>query len=209
MLCGKYLSILYNVLKPLFALSELIQVVESENIWTLNWFCFHNLKSSSQIIQGELLTFEFCSDFSKKNKDGQMQEQKNSFESHYRIVSPTFQYKMSHRQVGKCIIINNKNFDARTGKEASAPHVIKSFLTWKKKQQQKTANVFVIWPSRPTTGMNVRNGTDKDAGELFKCFKNLGFDVFIYNDQTCANMERLLREGEEGQREISCQLFWN
>lgn len=44
--------------------------------------------------------------------------------------------------------------------------------------------------------MNIRNGTDKDAGELFKCFKSLGFDVFIYNDQTCKNMERLLKEGE-------------
>lgn len=44
--------------------------------------------------------------------------------------------------------------------------------------------------------MNVRNGTDRDAGELFKCFKSLGFDVCIYNDQTCEKMERLLREGE-------------
>lgn len=47
-----------------------------------------------------------------------------------------------------------------------------------------------------STGMNVRNGTDRDAGELFKCFKSLGFDVFIYNDQTCEKMERLLKEGE-------------
>lgn len=47
-----------------------------------------------------------------------------------------------------------------------------------------------------STGMNVRNGTDRDAGELFKCFKSLGFDVYIYNDQTCEKMERLLREGE-------------
>lgn len=47
-----------------------------------------------------------------------------------------------------------------------------------------------------STGMNVRNGTDRDAGELFKCFKSLGFDVCIYNDQTCEKMERLLREGE-------------
>lgn len=46
-------------------------------------------------------------------------------------------------------------------------------------------------------GMNVRNGTDRDAGELFKCFKSLGFEVCIYNDQTCEKMERLLREGEE------------
>lgn len=47
-----------------------------------------------------------------------------------------------------------------------------------------------------SAGMNVRNGTDRDAGELFKCFKSLGFDVFIYNDQTCEKMERLLRDGE-------------
>lgn len=44
--------------------------------------------------------------------------------------------------------------------------------------------------------MNVRNGTDRDAGELYKCFKNLGFDVILYNDQTCEKMERLLREGK-------------
>lgn len=44
--------------------------------------------------------------------------------------------------------------------------------------------------------MNVRNGTDRDAGELYKCFKSLGFDVSIYNDQTCDKMEHLLKEGE-------------
>ena len=52
---------------------------------------------------------------SKKNKDGQAREQDYSSESHYRIVSPTFQYKMSHQRMGKCIIINNKNFDEKTG----------------------------------------------------------------------------------------------
>lgn len=50
-----------------------------------------------------------------KKKDGKFQNKEQSAESHYRIVSPTFQYKMSHRHVGKCIIINNKNFDERTG----------------------------------------------------------------------------------------------
>ncbi|TRY60340.1 hypothetical protein DNTS_013674 [Danionella cerebrum] len=102
-----------------------------------------------------------------KKKDGKLEE-KGEPESHYRIVSPTFQYKMSHQRVGKCIIINNKNFDEKTG-------------------------------------MNVRNGTDRDAGELFKCFKSLGFEVFIYNDQTCKNMERLLKEvSEEDHSESSC-----
>lgn len=56
-----------------------------------------------------------CLTVSKKNKDGQTREQDYSSESHYRIVSPTFQYKMSHQRVGKCIIINNKNFDEKTG----------------------------------------------------------------------------------------------
>ncbi|KAM4623552.1 caspase-7 isoform 2-T2 [Polymixia lowei] len=96
----------------------------------------------------------------KKNNDGQTREQDYSSESHYRIVSPTFQYKMSHQRVGKCIIINNKNFDEKT---------------------------------------------DRDAGELFKCFKSLGFDVCIYNDQTCEKMERLLREAsEEDHSDSSC-----
>nr|ANS12220.1 caspase-7 [Ctenopharyngodon idella] len=106
--------------------------------------------------------------FGSKKKDGKLQEKEQSSESHYRIVSPTFQYKMSHQHVGKCIIINNKNFDEKTG-------------------------------------MNVRNGTDKDAGELFKCFKSLGFDVSIYNDQTCKNMERLLKKvSEEDHSDSSC-----
>ncbi|XP_007259314.2 caspase-7 isoform X1 [Astyanax mexicanus] len=106
--------------------------------------------------KGRFILFGF-----KKNKDGKLREKD-------RIVSPAFQYKMSHRRVGKCIIINNKNFDEKTG-------------------------------------MNVRNGTDRDAGELFKCFKNLGFDVFVYNDQTCAKMERLLKEvSEEDHSDSSC-----
>ncbi|XP_012710613.2 caspase-7 isoform X1 [Fundulus heteroclitus] len=103
-----------------------------------------------------------------KKKDGQTRDQDYSSESHYRIVSPTFQYKMSHQKVGKCIIINNKNFDENTG-------------------------------------MNVRNGTDRDAGELFKCFKNLGFDVTVHNDQTCEKMEHLLkRASEEDHSNSSC-----
>lgn len=107
--------------------------------------------------------------FGGKKKDGKFQNKEQSAESHYRIVSPpAFQYKMSHRRVGKCIIINNKNFDERTG-------------------------------------MNVRNGTDRDAGELHKCFKSLGFDVKVYNDQTCNNMERVLRNAsEEDHSESSC-----
>lgn len=67
----------------------------------------------------------FLSDWiSKKNKDGQTREQDYSSESHYRIVSPTFQYKMSHQRVGKCIIINNKNFDEKTGMKKHILHLI-------------------------------------------------------------------------------------
>lgn len=44
--------------------------------------------------------------------------------------------------------------------------------------------------------MDVRNGTDKDAEALFKCFRSLGFDVVVYNDCSCAKMQDLLRKGE-------------
>ncbi|XP_058841342.1 caspase-7-like isoform X2 [Acipenser ruthenus] len=105
---------------------------------------------------------------SKKKKDGQGLEQDPSSESHNRVVSPAFQYKMNYKRLGKCIIINNKNFHVQTG-------------------------------------MTVRNGTDRDAGELFKCFKTLGFEVCIYNDQTCQNMGTLLRDAsEEDHSDSSC-----
>lgn len=134
----------------------------------------------------------FCSfsAVSKKNKDGQTREQDYSSESHYRIVSPTFQYKMSHQRVGKCIIINNKNFDEKTG----TANDLTPFFSFSCTQ---FCHMKSMYPQQSvSTGMNVRNGTDRDAGELFKCFKSLGFDVCIYNDQTCEKMERLLREGE-------------
>lgn len=127
--------------------------------------------------------------FSKKNKDGQMREQDYCSESHYRIVSPTFQYKMSHQRVGKCIIINNKNFDEKTGREKTSNLNLATRRGAVSVYPELRVCLFL-------TGMNVRNGTDRDAGELFKCFKTLGFDVFVYNDQTCEKMERLLREGE-------------
>ncbi|KAM4852358.1 caspase-7 isoform 2-T7 [Thomomys bottae] len=72
----------------------------------------------------------------------------------------TFQYNMNFEKVGKCIIINNKNFDK-------------------------------------VTGMSVRNGTDKDAEALFKCFRSLGFEVVIYNDRSCAEMQDLLKRASE------------
>ncbi|XP_004838949.1 caspase-7 [Heterocephalus glaber] len=73
---------------------------------------------------------------------------------------PVYQYNMNFEKVGKCVIINNKNFDK-------------------------------------VTGMGVRNGTDKDAEALFKCFRSLGFDVVVYNDCTCAKMQDLLKRASE------------
>ncbi|XP_063638175.1 caspase-7 isoform X2 [Pan troglodytes] len=72
----------------------------------------------------------------------------------------TYQYNMNFEKLGKCIIINNKNFDK-------------------------------------VTGMGVRNGTDKDAEALFKCFRSLGFDVIVYNDCSCAKMQDLLKKASE------------
>uniref|UniRef100_A0A8C6Q9K9 Caspase 7 n=1 Tax=Nannospalax galili TaxID=1026970 RepID=A0A8C6Q9K9_NANGA len=69
-------------------------------------------------------------------------------------------YNMNFEKLGKCIIINNKNFDKETG-------------------------------------MDVRYGTDKDAGALLKCFRSLGFEVTIYNDCSCAKMQDLLKQASE------------
>ncbi|KAJ8001230.1 hypothetical protein DPEC_G00192180 [Dallia pectoralis] len=64
-------------------------------------------------------------------------------------------YSLNYPSVGQCIIINNKNFDRRTG-------------------------------------MNVRNGTDVDAGNVMKVFGNLGYKVKVYNDQTVEQIKRVL-----------------
>ncbi|KYO40552.1 caspase-7 [Alligator mississippiensis] len=103
-----------------------------------------------------------------KKKNGTEQQSKTSPSSQYRLIAPSFQYNMDYKKVGKCIIINNKNFEDKTG-------------------------------------MGTRNGTDKDAGELQKSFRNLGFDVSVYNDRTCDEMERLLRQvAEENHSDAAC-----
>ncbi|XP_038678154.1 caspase-7 isoform X5 [Scyliorhinus canicula] len=94
--------------------------------------------------------------FNKKKKDEQGRDSEIS-NCHTRIVAPTFLYNMNFKSVGKCIIINNKNFDDKTE-------------------------------------MNVRNGTDIDAGNLFACFTSLDFNVVVLNDQTCSQMERILQD---------------
>uniref|UniRef100_A0A8C9UW06 Caspase 7 n=1 Tax=Spermophilus dauricus TaxID=99837 RepID=A0A8C9UW06_SPEDA len=92
---------------------------------------------------------------SKKNKNGSTRSVRIP-----RDRVPTYQYNMNFEKVGKCIIINNKDFDK-------------------------------------VTGMCVRNGTDKDAEALFKCFRSLGFDVTVYNDCSCAKMQDLLKRASE------------
>ncbi|MBN3278636.1 CASP3 protein, partial [Polyodon spathula] len=67
-----------------------------------------------------------------------------------------YRYNMNYPSIGQCIIINNKNFDKKTG-------------------------------------MNVRNGTDVDAGSLLKSFKMLGYKVKVFNDQTCRQIEQCLQ----------------
>lgn len=105
--------------------------------------------------------------FNKKKKH-EGEERDASTEDLHRVRVPSLRYNMNYKKVGKCIIINNKNF----AKE---------------------------------TGMSARNGTDKDAGDLHKCFKELKFDVVIYNDQTTDQMQRLLQNvSQEDHSDCAC-----
>lgn len=45
-------------------------------------------------------------------------------------------------------------------------------------------------------GMNQRNGTDVDAGNAMRVFKNLGYHVKLYNDQTVDQIMNVLTAGE-------------
>ncbi|XP_062958783.1 caspase-7 isoform X1 [Cynocephalus volans] len=99
--------------------------------------------------------FSFVPSILSKKKNGSTQSAKTT-----RDRVPSYQYDMNFEKVGKCIIINNKNFDQGTG-------------------------------------MGVRNGTDKDAEALVKCFRNLGFEVVVYNDCSCAKMQDLLKKASE------------
>ncbi|PKU35162.1 caspase-7 isoform x2 [Limosa lapponica baueri] len=104
----------------------------------------------------------------RKKKNGEEEQPKSSLSNQYRIVTPTFQYNMDYKKVGKCIIINNKNFEDKTG-------------------------------------MGTRNGTDKDAGDLAKSFRFLGFDVYTYNDRSRDDMEKLLKKAaEENHSDAAC-----
>nr|WJJ61468.1 caspase 7 [Andrias davidianus] len=104
----------------------------------------------------------------KKKKNGQEQSSDSPTNSQLRVVAQTYLYKMNYAKVGKCIIINNKNFHERTG-------------------------------------MCIRNGTDKDAGDLLHCFRTLGFEVVVKNDRTCEDMEKLLQKvAQEDHSEYAC-----
>ncbi|XP_069467955.1 caspase-7-like isoform X3 [Ambystoma mexicanum] len=104
----------------------------------------------------------------KKKKNGPEQPPDSSTSSQFRVVAQTYLYRMNYAKVGKCIIINNKNF-------------------------------------HPSTDMCIRNGTDKDAGDLQRCFKTLGFEVSVKNDQTCEQMESLLQKvAQEDHSEYAC-----
>ncbi len=43
--------------------------------------------------------------------------------------------------------------------------------------------------------MSTRNGTDVDAANAAKTFKNLGYEVRIYKDQTVKEMKQLMLRG--------------
>ncbi|XP_031442806.1 caspase-3-like [Clupea harengus] len=66
-----------------------------------------------------------------------------------------YRYNMNYPCLGQCVIINNKNFDSKTG-------------------------------------MNMRNGTDADAGNMMKVFTQLGYKVKINNDLTVKDIKTLL-----------------
>lgn len=91
-----------------------VQCISFCPLFSLQFLCRH-WAVHFYMMQFYFVFFFLLLSDSKKKKDGQTREQDYSSESHYRIVSPTFQYKMSHQRVGKCIIINNKNFDEKTG----------------------------------------------------------------------------------------------
>lgn len=43
--------------------------------------------------------------------------------------------------------------------------------------------------------MSERNGTDVDAANIMKVFRELGFKTVIQNDQTVSQMTQLLKSG--------------
>ncbi|KAF8796291.1 caspase-3-like isoform X2 [Argiope bruennichi] len=57
----------------------------------------------------------------------------------------------------------------------------------------------------PQTRLNVRNGTDADAARLYCRFRELGFDVTLFTDLKCKEVEReLSKVGKEDHSNYSC-----
>ena len=44
--------------------------------------------------------------------------------------------------------------------------------------------------------MNIRNGTDVDAGNAMKVFSSLGYMVKVFTDKTVQQIKDLLSDGE-------------
>ncbi|XP_071756633.1 caspase-3a [Centroberyx gerrardi] len=100
-----------------------------------------------------------CTDARRGRGDGQQSEGSVSTPAAVEVDakpnSHSFRYSLNYPSIGQCIIINNKNFDRKTG-------------------------------------MNQRNGTDVDAGNVMKVFGMLGYKVKVYNDQTVDQMKQVL-----------------
>ncbi|CAL8267971.1 unnamed protein product [Boreogadus saida] len=62
-----------------------------------------------------------------------------------------------------------------------------------------------------STGMNIRNGTDLDAGGAMKTFSDLGYKMKMANDLTVAELEKLLlivsKEDHSGSASFVCVLL--
>ncbi|XP_067995443.1 caspase-7 isoform X1 [Melanerpes formicivorus] len=118
--------------------------------------------------------------FGKKKKNGEEQQPKSSISNQYRIVTPTFQYNMDYKKVGKCIIINNKNFEDKTGMgtrngtDKDAGDLAKSF--------QKL-------------GFDVYTYNDRSRGDMEKLLKQAAEEN--HSDAACFACI-LLSHGEEG-----------
>ncbi|XP_041079857.1 caspase-3-like isoform X3 [Polyodon spathula] len=111
-----------------------------------------------------------------------------------------YRYNMNYPSIGQCIIINNKNFDKKTGMnvrngtdvDAKPDHA----HPYRYNMNYPSIGQCIIINNKnfdKKTGMNVRNGTDVDAGSLLKSFKMLGYKVKVFNDQTCRQIEQCLQ----------------
>uniref|UniRef100_UPI00398ED690 caspase-7-like isoform X2 n=1 Tax=Pristiophorus japonicus TaxID=55135 RepID=UPI00398ED690 len=80
-------------------------------------------------------------------------------------------------------------------------------LCMKYDMNYKHAGMCLIFNNKnfhPRTGMNKRNGTDEDAGNLAKTFQKLRFKIMVHNDQTCDEMlEKLKNAAKDDYSEMA------